>query len=61
MDRWVNPNQQTHWDKRTFYRDARDPAAEPFAAPKIDWFCAELGIGPDDTLLDVGAGTGTFT
>ncbi len=29
--------------------------------PKIDWFCAELGIGADATLLDVGAGTGMFT
>lgn len=61
MDRWVNADQQAHWEKRTFYRDARDPAAEAFAVPKIDWFCETLAIGPDATLLDVGAGTGMFT
>jgi SAM-dependent methyltransferase len=61
MDRWVNANQQAHWDKRTFYRDARDPAAEAFSVPKIDWFCTELDIEPDASVLDVGAGTGMFT
>ncbi len=61
MDRWVNADQQAHWEKRTFYRDATDPAAEAFAVPKIDWFCETLAIGADDTLLDVGAGTGLFT
>jgi SAM-dependent methyltransferase len=61
MDRWVNANQQAHWDKRTFYRDARDPAAEAFTVPKIEWFCSTLGIEPSDSLLDVGAGTGMFT
>lgn len=61
MDRWVNANQQEHWEKRTFYRDARDPAAEAFSVPKIDWFCDTLGIGPNDSVLDVGAGTGMFT
>jgi len=61
MDRWVNANQQAHWDRRTFYRDARDPAAEAFSVPKIDWFCRELGIDTDASVLDVGAGTGMFT
>jgi SAM-dependent methyltransferase len=61
MDRWVNANQQAHWDKRTFYRDARDSAAEAFSVPKIDWFCEQLGIGDDASILDVGAGTGMFT
>jgi SAM-dependent methyltransferase len=61
MDRWVNANQQAHWDKRTFYRDARDPAAEAFSVPKIAWFCDQLGITDDATVLDVGAGTGMFT
>jgi SAM-dependent methyltransferase len=61
MDRWVNANQQAHWDKRTFYRDARDRAAEAFSVPKIDWFCTELGIESDASVLDVGAGTGMFT
>jgi SAM-dependent methyltransferase len=61
MDRWVNANQQAHWDKRTFYRDARDPAAEAFSVPKIEWFCEQLGIGDDASVLDVGAGTGMFT
>lgn len=61
MDRWVNANQQAHWDKRTYYRDARDPAAEAFSVPKIDWFCTELGIETGASVLDVGAGTGMFT
>ena len=61
MDRWVNANQQAHWDKRTFYRDARDPAAEAFSVPKIEWFCDQLAIDDDATVLDVGAGTGMFT
>jgi SAM-dependent methyltransferase len=61
MDRWVNANQQAHWDKRTFYRDARDPAAEAFSVPKISWFCDVLGIEESSSLLDVGAGTGMFT
>ncbi len=61
MDRWVNENQQAHWDKRTFYRDARDPAAEAFSVPKLDWFCEQLGITPEMSVLDVGAGTGMFT
>jgi SAM-dependent methyltransferase len=61
MDRWVNANQQEHWEKRTFYRDARDPAAEAFSVPKIEWFTDTLGIHRSDSLLDVGAGTGMFT
>ncbi len=61
MDRWVNNNQQAHWDKRTFYRDARDRAAEAFTVPKMEWFCDQLGIGEDASVLDVGAGTGMFT
>ena len=61
MDRWVNANQQAHWDKRTFSRDARDPTARAFTVPKIDWFCDQLGITADSSVLDVGAGTGMFT
>jgi len=61
MDRWVNANQQAHWDQRTFYRDAKDPAAEAFTAPKLEWFCERLGLDRDSTVLDVGAGTGMFT
>ena len=61
MDRWVNPNQQAHWDKRTFYRDAKDRAAQAFTVPKIEWFCEQLGIDGDASVLDVGAGTGMFT
>jgi SAM-dependent methyltransferase len=61
MNRWVNANQQAHWDKRTFYRDARDPAAKAFTVPKIEWFVDQLGIDAEASLLDVGAGTGMFT
>ena len=61
MQRWVNANQDAHWDKRSFYRDAHDPAAEAFTVPKLDWLCDRLDINPDATLLDVGAGTGVFT
>jgi SAM-dependent methyltransferase len=61
MDRWVNANQQAHWEKRTFYRDPRDPAAAAFSVPKIEWFCEQLAIDDDTTVLDVGAGTGMFT
>jgi ubiquinone/menaquinone biosynthesis C-methylase UbiE len=61
MSRWVNDNQEAHWDRRRFYRDARDPAAEAFARPKIEWLAMMLGIAPGATVLDVGAGTGMFT
>jgi SAM-dependent methyltransferase len=61
MHRWVNSEQQAHWDQRTFYRDVTDRTAEAFAVPKLDWFCDQLDIGPDASVLDVGAGTGMFT
>lgn len=61
MDRWVNPQQDAHWEKRRFYRAPDDPAAEAFAAPKIDWVCERLSITPPAKVLDVGAGTGLFT
>jgi ubiquinone/menaquinone biosynthesis C-methylase UbiE len=61
MNRWVNDDQEAHWDKRRFYRDARDPAAEAFARPKLEWLARVLGIQPGATVLDVGAGTGMFT
>ena len=61
MDRWVNANQQAHWDKRTFYRDATDRTAEAFTVPKIEWFCEQFGITDDASVLDVGAGAGMFT
>jgi ubiquinone/menaquinone biosynthesis C-methylase UbiE len=61
MDRWVNQNQEAHWDARTFYRDARSRTAEAYAQPKIDWICDQLAVDEDDSVLDVGAGTGLFT
>jgi ubiquinone/menaquinone biosynthesis C-methylase UbiE len=61
MHRWVNANQDAHWDKRRFYRKPDDPAAEAFARPKIDWLCRTLEIDGDARVLDVGAGTGLFT
>jgi ubiquinone/menaquinone biosynthesis C-methylase UbiE len=61
MHRWVNKNQQAHWNGRTFYRKATDPAAKAFTVPKIDWFCEQLQLRDDATVLDVGAGTGVFT
>jgi SAM-dependent methyltransferase len=53
--------QRSHWENRRFYRDPRDRVARAFAVPKIDWLAHRLGIGPDTTLLDVGAGNGMFT
>jgi ubiquinone/menaquinone biosynthesis C-methylase UbiE len=61
LQRWVNANQDAHWDKRRFYRRPDDAAAEAFARPKIDWLCQALDIDGDARLLDVGAGTGLFT
>jgi ubiquinone/menaquinone biosynthesis C-methylase UbiE len=62
MNRWVNDDQEVHWDRRRFYRDARDPAAEAFARPKLEWLAAALDVDPEEaTVLDVGAGTGMFT
>jgi ubiquinone/menaquinone biosynthesis C-methylase UbiE len=61
MNRWVNADQDVHWDQRRFYRDARDPAAEAFARPKLEWLAHALGIEPGASVLDVGAGTGMFT
>lgn len=62
MNRWVNPDQEAHWDQRRFYRDARDPAAEAFARPKIEWLADALDVDPmGASVLDVGAGTGMFT
>jgi SAM-dependent methyltransferase len=53
--------QQSHWSNRKRYRDPRDPAAEAFARPKLEWLVDRLGAGPDPTVLDVGAGNGMFT
>jgi ubiquinone/menaquinone biosynthesis C-methylase UbiE len=61
MSRWVNDNQEAHWNRRRFYRDARDPAAEAFARPKVEWLAQMLGVVPGASVLDVGAGTGMFT
>jgi SAM-dependent methyltransferase len=62
MNRWVNDDQDAHWDQRRFYRDARDPAAEAFARPKLEWLAHTLALDPSGaTVLDVGAGTGMFT
>jgi ubiquinone/menaquinone biosynthesis C-methylase UbiE len=62
MNRWVNDDQEAHWDKRRFYRDARDPAAEAFARPKLEWLARALEVDPSRArVIDVGAGTGMFT
>lgn len=61
MHRLVNPGQDAHWNTRRSYRDPRHVAAEAFAAPKIEWFRRVLGIAPDASVLDVGAGSGMFT
>jgi ubiquinone/menaquinone biosynthesis C-methylase UbiE len=61
MQRWVNRDQETHWNRRRYYRAARTEAARAFAQPKIDWICRQLDVTPDTTVLDVGAGTGIFT
>lgn len=62
MNRWVNDDQEAHWDRRRFYRDARDPAAEAFARPKLEWLARTLDVDPTRArVIDVGAGTGMFT
>ena len=61
MDRWVNRDQETHWNRRRYYRAPQDVAARAFAEPKLDWLAEQLGATADTTVLDVGAGNGIFT
>ena len=61
MDRWVNDNQDAHWQKRRSYRPPDTPAARAFATPKLDWLCEKLAIDHSSSVLDVGAGNGMFT
>jgi SAM-dependent methyltransferase len=53
--------QQGHWERRSRYRDPRDPVARAFAEPKVRWLSDRLGIAPGASVLDVGAGNGMFT
>lgn len=61
MNRLVNAHQHRHWDARRRYRDPRDPVAEAFARPKVDWLAERLGVDAATSVLDVGAGNGMFT
>jgi SAM-dependent methyltransferase len=48
---------------RTFGRvaDAYDRTRPPYSAEVLDSAAAKLGLGPDATVLDLGAGTGKLT
>ena len=61
MQRWVNRDQESHWNTRRSYRAPDDVVARAFAEPKLDWLCQQLDVSEDTTVLDVGAGNGMFT
>ena len=60
MQRWVNRDQESHWNKRRSYRAPDDIVARAFVEPKLDWLCEQLDVSEDTTVLDVGAGNGMF-
>lgn len=61
MQRVDAERQKSHWDNRRHYRDPRSAAGRAFAEPKIKWLAEHLDIGPESSVLDVGAGNGMFT
>lgn len=51
--------QQNHFEGSFFYLDPRDKTPRAYVLPKLEYICSHLKNV--ETMLDVGAGNGTFT
>jgi SAM-dependent methyltransferase len=52
-------DQKRYFEEDLDYVDPRHPTAQAFVSPKLDWICSHI---PEvESVLDVGAGNGTFT
>lgn len=60
-DAGFDERQRRYWEARERFLDPRDAAPTAFAEPKLDWVERHVELGPDTTVLDVGAGNGTLT
>jgi len=54
-------SQRRHWERKRRFLDPRQPGPEGFVRPKLAWALAHLAVDRTTSVLDVGAGNGTFT
>ena len=53
--------QRRHWERKRRFLDPRAPGPEAFVRPKLAWVLDQLAVDSTTSVLDVGAGNGTFT
>src|SRR5205823_1538456 len=53
--------QRRHWERKRRFLDPREPAPEAFVRPKLAWALRHVPVDGSTSVLDVGAGDGTFT